>query len=115
MLVTAREHNAQYEWTLTESAALKERLEPAVIDVVRYRRSVKGLVEKDAVIIEFGRELFGKHNVTAELYARALKAFGERDLVDLVGVMAQQAADAVVVSAFDQHLPAGVGTTLPVP
>jgi alkylhydroperoxidase family enzyme len=115
VLVTAREHHAQYEWTLTESTALKAGLEPAVIDVVRHRRPVQGLAEKDAVVIEFGRELFSKHNVTAELYARALKAFGERDLVDLVGVMAQQAADAVVVSAFDQHLPAGVGTTLPVP
>jgi hypothetical protein len=29
--------------------------------------------------------------------------------------MAQQAADAVVVSAFDQHLPAGIKTTLAVP
>jgi 4-carboxymuconolactone decarboxylase len=115
MLVTAREHNAQHEWTLTESTALKQGLEPATIDVVRYRRPVKGLVEKDAVVIEFGRELFGKHNVAAELYARALNAFGERDLVDLVGVMAQQAADAVVVSAFDQHLPAGIKSTLPIP
>ena len=115
MLVTAREHDALYEWTVTESTALKGGLEPAVIDVVRYRRAVKGLVEKDAVVIEFGRELFGKHNVTAEVYARALKAFGERDLVDLVGVMAQQAADAVVVSAFDQHLPADMKTTLPIP
>jgi 4-carboxymuconolactone decarboxylase len=112
-LVTAREHDAQYEWTRHELAALVEGLEPAVIDVIRHRKPVKGLPEKEAVLIEFGRELFQKHNVSDALYVRALKAFGERDLVDLIGVMAQQAADAVLVAAFDQHLPAGQKPLLP--
>jgi 4-carboxymuconolactone decarboxylase len=114
-LATAREHDAQYEWTRNELAALKEGLEPAIIDVVRHRRPVKGLAEKEAVLIEFGRELFQKHNVSDTLYARALKAFGERDLVDLIGVMAQQAADAVLIAAFDLYLPAGQKELLPIP
>ncbi len=106
-LVTAREHDAQYQWTVTEPVAVKSGLEPAIVDVVRHRRSVTGLAEKEAALIEFGRELFAKHNVSPETYARALKAFGERDLVDLVGLMAQHAADAALLAAFDQHLPPG--------
>ncbi len=77
-------------------------MDPAVIEIVRHRRPLTGLPEKEAAVIEFGRELFQKHDVTPETYARALKAFGERDLVDLVGLMAQQSADAVLVIAFDQ-------------
>ena len=114
-LVTAREHDAQYLWTIHEPMALKEGLEPALIETVRHRRPLTGLPEKEAAVIELGRQLFQKHDVTPEVYARALKAFGERDLVDLVGLMAQQSADALLVIAFDQHLPAGTKGLLPIP
>ena len=43
-LVTAREHDAQYQWSVNEIAALKEGLEPAVIDSVRRRQPVNGTV-----------------------------------------------------------------------
>ena len=55
----------------------------------------------------FGREMFAKHFVTAATYARVVKIFGERDLVDLVTVMGQHAGEATMLAAFDQHLPAG--------
>jgi hypothetical protein len=53
--------------------------------------------------------------VSAETYARALQIFGERDLVDLVNLMAQHADDATVLTAFDQRLPAGQKPLLPMP
>jgi alkylhydroperoxidase family enzyme len=115
ILVTAREHDAQYEWTMNELAALKDGLEPAIIDQVRYRKPALGLAEKETVIIEFGRELFGKHIVSSQTYARALKVFGERDLADLVDLMAQHAGDGALLTAFDQHLPAGQKPLLPIP
>jgi 4-carboxymuconolactone decarboxylase len=115
ILVTAREHDAQYDWTVNELAALQDGLEPATIDIVRHRKPLTGVAGKEAGLIEFGRELFGQRYVSAETYARALKAFGERDLVDFVGVMAQHAADAALLAAFDQHLPAGQKPLLPIP
>jgi 4-carboxymuconolactone decarboxylase len=78
-------------------------LEPSVIDIVRQRGAVDNLAEKDAAIVQFGRELFGRHTVSAATYARALKAFGERDLVDLVDLMARNVADATLLTAFDQQ------------
>jgi 4-carboxymuconolactone decarboxylase len=115
ILVTAREHDAQYQWTINEPAAIQAGLEPAVVDIVRHRRSVNDLAERDAVVVEFGRELFDTHNVSPELYARGLKAFGERDLVDLVGLMAQHSSEAALFAAFDQHLPEGQKPLLPIP
>jgi 4-carboxymuconolactone decarboxylase len=114
VLVTAREHDAQYDWTLHEIAAATEGLAPSIIDIVRARRPLTGVPEKEAALIQFGRELFEKHNVLPDTYQRALKAFGERDLVDVVGVMAQHSADAVLLTAFDQHLPAGQTALLPI-
>jgi 4-carboxymuconolactone decarboxylase len=113
VLVTAREHDQQYDWTMNELAARKQGLEPMLIDVVRDRKPVSGVGEKEAAVIQFGRELFGRHMVTAETYARALKIFGETDLVDLVDLMAQHATEAALLTAFDQQLPAGEEPLLP--
>ena len=66
-------------------------------------------------MIALGRELFGDHNVGAETCARAARAFGGRDLVDVVGLMGAHAADAAVLAAFDQHLPEGRQPLLPLP
>jgi 4-carboxymuconolactone decarboxylase len=116
VLVTAREHDQQYEWTMGELAARKNGLAPAVIEVVRMRKPTAGLGEKEAVLIEFGRELFGDHHVSAATYARAKKVFGQQDLSDfVVNVMAPHARNAVLLTAVDQHLPAGQAPLLPLP
>ena len=115
ILVTAREYDAQYDWTITELDALEDGLPAAVIDIVRQRGPVTGLADKEAALITFGRELFGTHRVNAETYANAVTLFGTTDLVDLVDVMAQTAADAALLIAFDQHLPAGRQPLLTMP
>ena len=107
ILVAAREHDSSYDWTVNEPLAVADGLEPSVIDVVRRRTSTAGLAEKDASTIDLGREMFAKHYVAAPTYARAVKIFGERDLVDLVTVMGQHAGEATMLAAFDQHLPKG--------
>ena len=116
VLITAREHDSQYDWTPTETSARSEGLDPEVIDVVRLRKPLTGVRQKDATLIQFGRELFGKHYVTAETYARARLQFGQRDLSDfVVGLMAPHARDETLLAFFDQHLPAGQKPLLPIP
>jgi len=113
ILVTAREYDEQFDWSINQLAAQEDGLEPAIIEIVRERKPLSGLGEKEALIVKFGRELFGQHFVTAETYARALDVFGERDLVDFVALMAQHSSDDTVLIAFDQHLPAGQKPLLP--
>jgi alkylhydroperoxidase family enzyme len=112
-LVAAREHDSQYLWTPNELRARTDGLESTLIDVVRHRRPLNAIAEQEAALIQLGRELFAAHNVSVETYATALKIFGERDLVDFVALMAQCAADTVVLAAFDQRLSAGVTPLLP--
>ena len=57
ILVTARAHNSQYDWTVKEPQALELGLEPEVIDVIRNRGRLDGLDEKDAAPIAFALEL----------------------------------------------------------
>ncbi len=107
ILATAREYQSAYDWTVNELAAAKHGLEPKVIDVIRGREPTTGLNEQYASLIEFAREAHSKHYVTTATYARAVKTFGERNLVALVQVMGQHAGEAVVLAAFDQQLPEG--------
>lgn len=115
ILATAREHNSQYDWTMYEPRAVEAGLEEAVIDVVRHRRTLDSVNEKDATLIAFARELFADHNVGADTYARALEAFGQTDLVDIVSLMGAHAADATVLAGFNQQLPDGTEPLLPLP
>jgi 4-carboxymuconolactone decarboxylase len=107
-LITARLHDQQYDWTMTELAARRDGLSAAAIDAVRNHTPVTALPAKEAALIQFGRELLGQHNVSAETYARAKTIFGQQDLSDfVVNVMAPHTREAVLLTMFDQQLPAG--------
>ncbi len=115
ILVTARELDQQFEWTAHEPAALKAGLEPAIIDIVRYRKPITGIGEKEAAIIQLGREAVGQRKVSSETFARALKLFGKEGLVNLVSLIGQYASTAILLSTFDQHLAPGQKPLLPIP
>ena len=104
VLATARELDSQFEWTAHEPEALKEGISPATIDIVRHRRPVESLSEMEQVVILLGREIFGARKVKRETFARALKFFGARLLVDVVAVMANYANTAAMLTAFDMQL-----------
>src|SRR2546428_6158887 len=51
ILVTAREFDSQFEWAAHEPAAIKEGLDPKIVDVVKNRKDLTGIEENAAVII----------------------------------------------------------------
>jgi 4-carboxymuconolactone decarboxylase len=104
ILAAVREMDGEYEWTAHEPAALKAGISPQVIDVVKYRKPLTGIDEKQAAIIELGREAVGKHKVSSETFARALKLFGEHDLLNIVCLMGDYVSTAVLLNTFDQHV-----------
>lgn len=114
ILVTAREFDSQFEWAAHEPQALKDGLSREIIDVVKHRKGVDGLAEADAVIIELGRQAFGRHRVAPEVFARAQEIFGPAGLVDLVSLMGMYSATAVLLATFDAQLPPGQEPLLPV-
>ena len=69
----------------------------------------------EAIIVRLGREVFDEHRVRPETYAQAEQLFGRRALVGLAAIMASYAGTAVLLTIFDQQLPPGVASTLPVP
>lgn len=104
ILAAVREMDGEYEWTAHEPAALKAGISPQVIDAVKYRKPLTGIDEKQAAIIELGREAVGKHKLSSETFARALKLFGEHDLVNIACLMGDYVSSAVLLDTFDQHV-----------
>jgi 4-carboxymuconolactone decarboxylase len=115
ILVTARELDSQFEWTAHEPVALKEGLDPKILDAVKFRRAVSGAPEKEAAIIAFGRELFRDRKVRAETYAEMVRVFGQTAVVNITALMANYAFTAVMLAAFDQQLHEGRKPLLPLP
>jgi 4-carboxymuconolactone decarboxylase len=113
ILVTARELNHQFEWAAHEPAALAAGVEPAVIDIIKYRRPLVGLQPKDAALIQLGREVLGRRAAQPATLAEALKLFGRQDLVDAVSVMGHYAGIAILLDAFNQQLAPGQKPLLP--
>jgi len=113
ILITAREHDSQFEWFAHEAEALKEGVPREVVEIVKHRRPLDGVAETDAAIIQLGREMFGRHKVAPETFARVRKLFGDRGTVDLVSLMGEYAATAALLTAFDNQLPEGQAPLLP--
>ena len=115
ILITAREHDAPFEWSLHEMEAVAVGLDPDVIDVVRNRGPLAGLGDREVVIIQAGREMFGTHRLSAETYRRAVALFGAANFVDVVDLMARYAGTAARLAAFNQQMPPGWLQFLPLP
>ena len=115
ILVTARELDQQFEWAAHEPAALREGLDPALIDLVKHDKPVAGLGETEAVIVRFGREVFRDKKVRAETFAAAVTLFGRQGTLNLAALMGEYAMTAVILNAVDQHLPPGQEPLLPLP
>ena len=115
ILVSARETNQPFEWAAHEKAARTEGVSDATIDTIRYRRPTTGLDPKEAAIVSLGREAIGKHKVSPATFATAQKLFGTEQLIDLVAVMGDYLMTGLLLTTFDQQLPAGQTSALPIP
>ena len=115
ILVTARELDCEYVWTAHEPQGLQAGLQQETIDIVKHRKPLKGLGEKEAVIIQLGREAIRKHQVSSATAARALNLFGNQGLVNVVALMGDYASTAMLLTAFDQHVRPTDKPLLPIP
>jgi len=104
ILTTARALDSQFEWCAHEAEALRQGISPEIIEIIKYRKDTAALDEADRIVIELGREIFAAKKVTPGTFARALRQFGRRALVDLVALMGNYASTAALLVAFDMQL-----------
>src|ERR1700689_50008 len=107
ILVACRETNYNLEWNGHEASGLKAGIDAKVIDVVRNNRPLTGLDEKDAIVIRFGRQLFGDKKVDSATFAKAVELWGRRGTMDMVAAMNTYAVSGYFAIAVDERSPEG--------
>jgi 4-carboxymuconolactone decarboxylase len=113
-LVVSREMDQPFEWGMHEPVALREGLEPQIIDVIRLDKPLDGVPEKEAAVIQLGREMFRQHKVSSETYKRAVAALGLHNLIDMCVLMGDYAETAILLTVNDVRLPYNRPSLLPV-
>jgi 4-carboxymuconolactone decarboxylase len=86
ILMTAQAWGSQYEWYAHAPLALKAGLDPAIISAIGAGRKPDTMKDDEAIVWEFSTQLRRDHGVDDAIYAKALEKFGERGIVDLIGV-----------------------------
>ena len=106
-LITAREMSLAYEWSVREDAARAAGLEPAVIEVVRRNGSVDELSRDDALLVDFGRQLFRNRHVRSETFAALVDRLGRQGAFDAIMLLCYPAMAGVLQRAVDRQPPPG--------
>jgi 4-carboxymuconolactone decarboxylase len=112
IIVTARYWTAQFEWNAHKRAALAAGLDPAIVDAIAAgKRPAKMQPDEDA-IYTFGTELLRTKQVSDATFQTAVKAVGERGVVDLISVMGYYQLVSMLLNVDRYPLGAGVQSEL---
>src|SRR6478609_6848386 len=87
ILITARALNVQYEWAAHHKYALQAGLSPAIIDAVAVGKKPPSMQPDEEVVYNFTKELVDTKQVSDATFHAAVDKFGERTVVDLIGVI----------------------------
>jgi 4-carboxymuconolactone decarboxylase len=105
-LVTAREMSLDYSWSVYEPAALRSDLEPAVIDVIRRNRPLVGLSSDDALLLDFGRQLYRSRHVSSDTFAALIDRLGRQAGFDAMMALTYPAMLGLIERAVARQPPA---------
>lgn len=108
ILVVARYWSAQFEWYAHRELALAAGLDPKIADDLGQGKRPANMKEDEAVVYQFCKELHENKSVSDETYAKALGMFGERGVIDLVGVSGYYTLVSMVLNVDRHPLPEGV-------
>ena len=87
ILVTARYWTSQYEWQAHHRSALQAGLSPAIADAIAQGKHPAVMQKDEEAVYNFSSELLNTKQVSDATFNAAKNAFGERGVVDLIGVI----------------------------
>jgi 4-carboxymuconolactone decarboxylase len=113
IIITGRYWGAQYEWFAHAPMAVKGGLAPEIVEDLRNGRRPKGMKEDESALYDFCMQLHETKSVSDEAYAAVVKQFGERGVVDLLGISGYYTLVSMVLNTNRQPLPEGAAPPLP--
>lgn len=116
IIMTAREWTSQYEWYAHKRAALQAGLPQAIVDAIAKGQRPATMTNDERIAYDFCSELLKKHEVSDATFKATKDRFGERGVVDLIGVMGYYHLVAMALNVDRYPMPDGVKPELqPIP
>ena len=105
ILLTAGQWKQQYEWAIHHPLALKAGVSPETAAAVAEGRRPAQMTEDEEALYDLCLELQRNRSVSDATYARALARFGERGVVDTVGIVGYYTLLAMTLNTFRTPAP----------
>jgi 4-carboxymuconolactone decarboxylase len=107
ILLTARTWMQEFEWHVHAPIARQAGLSEQTIDAIAAGRRPPGMMAEEAVVHAFFEELQTSRTVGDATYGRALAAFGEAGVIDLVGIIGYYSTLAMIMNVARTPAPEG--------
>jgi len=85
--MTARHLTQQYEWFAHSKEALAAGLKAETVEAIAQYRRPPAMAPDEEIVYDFVSELLATKGVSDTTYDRAVGKFGERGIVDIVGMV----------------------------
>ncbi len=105
--LVGRHFKAQYEFYAHARLARQAGLSAEIVEAIRTRATPPFTREVERVIYDFVTEYLETNRVAQANYKRAVDAFGEQGVVDLVGVCGYYMLVSMTLNVFEMPLPPG--------
>jgi 4-carboxymuconolactone decarboxylase len=112
-LIAARQWTQVYEWSAHHPLALKAGLKPEIADAIAEGRRPRGMAEDEEIVYDLLTETFNNKSVSDVTYDRAVKNFGEKNVVDLVAIAGYYALLGMLMNVARTELPEGKEPGMP--
>jgi 4-carboxymuconolactone decarboxylase len=107
IITTARHWTSQYEWYAHRRAAQTAGLSQSIIDAIAAGRRPTGLAPDEETVYNFVNELLTTKQVSDATFNATRERFGERGVVDLIGVSGYYQLVSMLLNVDRYPLPEG--------
>jgi 4-carboxymuconolactone decarboxylase len=112
IIITARYWTSQYEWYAHRRAAQTAGLNQSIIDAIAAGKRPASMAPEEEAVYDFVNELLTTKQVSDATFKAAKDKFGERGVVDLIGVSGYYQLVSMLLNVDRYPLPEGTAPEL---
>jgi 4-carboxymuconolactone decarboxylase len=107
ILITARQWTAQYEWFAHYPQAMNGGLDPKVAAAIADGKRPDGMKDDEAALYDLATSLYRDKKVSDAVYKAALDKFGERGIMDVIGIIGFYDITSMTLATMQAGVPDG--------
>src|SRR5215471_8635248 len=110
ILTTARELGAHYPWNRHEIRGREAGVRPEAIEALRANGILDALTAHEKLLVEIVRGILRQHQVSDDLFARALAELGPEKIVEMVALVGHYCLIGSIANTFGVAVAEGTVT-----